>query len=231
MIQYLIVDDEPIAHRIIEGYAKNLPHLEKKGNCYNAFDAIQFLQKEKVDVIFLDINMPKLTGFDFLKTLSYPPKIIVTTAYQEFAVEGYELNVLDYLLKPFSFERFVKAVNKISPPVTQSNPVVAVETVQDERIFLKGDKKHHQVLLGDILYVEACGNYTKVVLANQNIMTHATIRSYESLLPSNQFLRIHKSYIVSIPKIETIEGNRIKIGTHQLPIGQTYKRSVNGLLE
>lgn len=112
MIRYLIVDDEPIAHRIIENYCENLPYLEKKGSCYNAFEALQFLNEDTVDLLFLDINMPKLSGFDFLKTLPNPPKIIVTTAYKEFAFEGYELNVSDYLLKPFSFDRFLKAINK-----------------------------------------------------------------------------------------------------------------------
>ncbi|MEH6537997.1 MAG: response regulator [Psychroserpens sp.] len=149
MTHYLIIDDEPIAHRIIEKYCENLPHLEKKGNCYNAFEAMQFLNEHTIDLLFLDLNMPKLSGFDFLKTLSNPPKIIVTTAYKEFALEGYELNISDYLLKPFSFERFIKAINKTidTNENKKSTPIVSTkETVPDaSSFFLKGDKKHHQI--------------------------------------------------------------------------------------
>ena len=157
MIHYLIVDDEPIAHRIIEKYCDNLPHLDKKGNCYNAFEAMQFLNENEVKLLFLDINMPKLSGFDFLKTMSNPPKIIVTTAYKEFALEGYELNISDYLLKPFSFERFVKAINKTiaNTTVTQesiSKTVITKGKTESKSFFLKGDKKYHQVHIKSILF-------------------------------------------------------------------------------
>ncbi|BDS15211.1 LytR/AlgR family response regulator transcription factor [Aureispira anguillae] len=232
MINYLIVDDEPIAHRIIEGYAVQLPHLNKIGNCYNAFEAMQLLNKGQIELIFLDINMPKLTGFEFLKTLDYKPLIVVTTAYKEFALEGYELNVLDYLLKPFSFERFVKAINKVAALGNHPNTRQQQTTNKSnpQRIFLKGDKKHYQIELDKILYLEAYGNYTKVQLTNQVITTNATLTSYEKTLPASQFMRIHKSFIVAIPNISIIEGNRIKIGLKELPIGQTYKRIVQQLL-
>ena len=137
MIHYLIIDDEPIAHRIIEKYCTNLPHLEKKGNCYNAFEAMQFLNENEVNLLFLDINMPKLSGFDFLKTISNPPKIIVTTAYKEFALEGYELNISDYLLKPFSFERFAKAVNKTIANTTVAKTVIKDDTSKSKSFFFK----------------------------------------------------------------------------------------------
>ena len=233
MTHYLIIDDEPIAHRIIEKYCDNLPHLEKKGNCYNAFEAMQFLNKQKVDLLFLDINMPKLSGFDFLKTLVNPPKIIVTTAYKEFALEGYELNISDYLLKPFSFERFVKAINKTissskNPQEAVSN--VSLEITSESSFFLKGDKKHHQVHFDDILYIEAYGHYTKVFLKEEMILSHEKISSFEVFLPETKFIRTHKSFIVAKNKIQQIEGNRISINEHKIPVGQTYKSNINKLL-
>jgi DNA-binding LytR/AlgR family response regulator len=234
MTHYLIIDDEPIAHRIIEKYCDNLPHLEKKGNCYNAFEAMHFLTENEVDLLFLDINMPKLSGFDFLKTISNPPKIIVTTAYKEFALEGYELNISDYLLKPFSFERFVKAINKtISTTKTTkeniSKTIINEEKTESKSIFLKGDKKHHQVHLDTILYIEAYGHYTKVYLENEMILSHEKISSFEEFLPENEFIRTHKSFIVAKKKIKQIEGNRILILAHKIPIGQTYKNAINTL--
>jgi len=230
MISYLIVDDEPIAHRIIEKYCENLPHLEKKGNCYNAFEAMHFLNEKEVNLLFLDINMPKLSGFDFLKTLSNPPKIIVTTAYKEFALEGYELNISDYLLKPFSLERFVKAVNKtISNTAIPKTEITATDEAS-KSFFLKGDKKHHQIHLDDLLFIEAYGHYTKVYLENEMILSHQKISSFEEFLPENDFIRTHKSFIVAKKKIKLIEGNRILIKEHKIPIGQTYKNTVTKLI-
>ncbi|MFK7775526.1 MAG: LytR/AlgR family response regulator transcription factor [Saprospiraceae bacterium] len=228
MTTYCIIDDEPIAHRIIEGYCENLPYLEKKGNCYDAFEAMQLLNKISVDLIFLDINMPKISGFDLLKTMMNPPTVIVTSAHQEFALEGYELNISDYLLKPFSLERFMKAINKAI------NAKKAVETIPSNEpakfsFFLKGDKKMHQVHGDEILYIEAFGNYSKVYFENEMIVSHEKISSFEELLPSDNFLRIHKSFIVATSKIKLIEGNRISIGEHQVPIGQTYKMALKKL--
>lgn len=238
MTRYLVVDDEPIAHRIIERYCNDLPHLELAGHCYDALEAMQFLSKEGVDLMFLDLNMPKLKGFEFLKTLANPPKVIVTTAYKEFAIEGYELDVVDYLLKPFSFERFVKAVNKAiksegTSQATMPPPIQRVEMAPSgkERLFLKGDKKHHQVAYDDILVVEAYGNYSKVHLHEEVIVTHEKLSSFEHILPGDQFIRVHKSYIVSVPQIKEIEGNRIKLEGHEIPIGQVYKMNVNRLFE
>ncbi|MDN5201013.1 LytTR family DNA-binding domain-containing protein [Fulvivirgaceae bacterium BMA10] len=233
-IKYIIVDDEPIAHRIIEGYCNDLPHLELQEHCYDALQAMQFLNNHRVDLMFLDINMPKLKGFDFLKTLSYPPKVIVTTAYKEFALEGYELNVCDYLLKPFSFERFVKAVNKaVSTTQTASIAPAHKESTNTEkrRFFVKGDKKYHQVDLNDILFIEAFGNYAKLFLRDEMIITHEKISSYEELLPAGQFIRVHKSFMIAVDKINLVEGNRIIIQDHTIPIGQMYKLNVNKLFE
>ena len=226
MITYCIIDDEPIAHRIIEGYCQNLSYLQKAGNCYNAFEAMQLLNQTRVDLIFLDINMPKLSGFDLLKSMQAPPATIVTSAYKEFALEGYELNIADYLLKPFSFARFLKAVNK----AIEVKPAATVTTSSTEKstshFFLKGDKKIHQIHIDAILFIEAFGNYTKIYLAEEMIISHEKISALESLLPADDFLRVHKSFIVATRKIRIIEGNRIFIQEHTIPIGQTYKNSL-----
>ncbi|MEM9361141.1 MAG: LytTR family DNA-binding domain-containing protein [Bacteroidota bacterium] len=226
-MKYCIIDDEPIAHRIIEGYCENLPYLKKVGNYYDAFEAMEFLNKSAIDLIFLDINMPKISGFDLLKTRKQLPKVIVTSAYKEFALEGYELNISDYLLKPFSFERFLKAINK----VMEHQPETLVSTPQSRQtsFFLKGDKKTHQVHIDDILFIEAYGNYTKVFLVDEMIVSHEKISSFEALLPPPHFLRVHKSFIVAAQKIKLIEGNQIKLKEHVLPIGQTYKHNLKKL--
>ena len=231
MIKYIIVDDEPLAHDVIESFCELLPHLSLEKHCYNAMEAMQYLNSNSVDFIFLDINMPKLTGFDFLRTLTNPPKIIVTTAYKEFALEGFELNVSDYILKPFSFDRLVKAVNKISETQTTKTIIKEVSSSTDNatRFFVKGDKKHHQIDLNDLLYIEAFGNYTKLFLKDEMIVSHEKISHYESILTDGNFLRVHKSFIVAIDKIKLIEGNRIIINEHKIPIGQTYKNEVNKL--
>ncbi|UII31048.1 LytTR family DNA-binding domain-containing protein [Fulvivirga ulvae] len=229
MITYIIVDDEPLAHELIEEFCSMLPHLKLKKHCYNAMEAMQYLNGATVDIMFLDLNMPKLKGFDFLRTLTNPPQVIVTTAYKEFALEGYELNVADYLLKPFSFDRLVQAVNKaiVTKPAIPSSQEPALPGAG---FFVKGDKKYHQIFTPDLLYVEAYGNYTKLHLKDDMIISHEKISHFESLLAENQFLRVHKSFIVALDKIRTIEGNRIKIGRHEVPIGQTYRSVVSKII-
>jgi len=242
-IRFMIVDDEPIAHRIIEEYCNALPHLRLVNHSYNALEAMQYLATNSIDLMFLDINMPKLTGFDFLKTLSIKPQVIVTTAYQEFALEGFELNVSDYLLKPFSFERFLKAVNKITieknngsaEQQSVSNVLNKVESVdqqlrQNQRIFIKGDKTHHQVALNDILYIEACGNYCLVFCDDGKIVTHQKISQFEKDLPQDLFMRVHKSFIVAKNKINSVSTAQLRIASADIPIGQTYKSKIIALI-
>lgn len=225
MTKYLIIDDEPIAHRIIEGYCQKLPYLEKVGNCYDAFEAMQFLNQTQVDLIFLDINMPELSGFELLKSMPDPPVTIVTSAHKEFALEGYELDISDYLLKPFSFARFLKAMNKTVGVKMPAAPVPNTEK-GSTHFFIKGDKKIHQIQTEHILFVEAYGNYTKIYLREEMILSHEKISALEESLPANEFLRVHKSFIVATKKIKTIEGNRIFIEEHKIPIGQTYKHGL-----
>ncbi|WP_459211954.1 LytR/AlgR family response regulator transcription factor [Aquimarina rhabdastrellae] len=231
MLDYIIIDDEPLAHELIEGYCDMLPQLNLKKHCYNAMEALEFLSKESVDLIFLDLNMPKLKGFDFLRALPNPPKVIVTTAYKEFALEGYELNIVDYLLKPFSFNRFTAAINKLTQTeatIKEHQPTKSTH-ISSSRFFIKGDKKQHQIHIPDILYIEAYGNYTKIFLINEMLITHEKISYFENLLSSHDFLRVHKSFIVAVAQIKAIEGNRIVINDIKIPIGQTYKSQVTKL--
>ncbi|WP_020536629.1 LytR/AlgR family response regulator transcription factor [Lewinella cohaerens] len=232
MIKYLIVDDEPLAHNLIRKFADEIPHLQIKEQCYNALEALAYLQKHQVDLIFLDLHMPRISGFDFLRTLAQPPKVIVTTAHKEFALEGYELNVADYLLKPFSFERFLRAINNAFPAQAPAPPPVPRPTtdVALQRLFVKGDKAYHNLHLPDILFLEAYGSYTKVHLLTGMLLTHAPLSFYVQQLPSAAFLRVHKSFIVATTKIDRIAGNRIYISNHEVPIGQTFKQQVMALL-
>lgn len=230
-LKYLIIDDEYMAHSIIQEYADLMPNLELVKNCYDALEALDYLNSNEVDLIFLDLNMPKIKGFEFLKTLTNPPKVIVTTAYQEYAIEGYELNVVDYLLKPFSFSRFLTAINKVIEPisVTQKTNTVS-QKVEGQRVFLRSNKKYIQVDLDTILYLEAAGNYTKVVTTEETISIREKISEVLTNLSTDDFLQVHKSFAVAIKHIKSIEGNRIFIAEHIIPIGKMYKMQVNQLL-
>ncbi|MEE9363166.1 MAG: LytTR family DNA-binding domain-containing protein [Cellulophaga sp.] len=231
MIRYLIIDDEYIAHDIIKGYCDLLPNMQLMRNCYDALEAFEYLNENEVDLIFLDLNMPKLKGFDFLKTLAAPPKVIVTTAYKEFAFEGYELNIVDYLLKPFGFDRFLKAINKTVSTVTKtSGPVPLANEKSHQTIFLRSNKKYTQVVLDSIQYIEAAGNYCKVVTSKETITVREKISDVLEGLPKDDFLQVHKSFAVAIKHIKSIEGNRIEIGRHHIPVGKVYKLQLTELL-
>lgn len=233
MTTYLIIDDEYIAHDIIKGYCDLLPNMKLMKNCYDALEAFEYLNTNKVDLIFLDLNMPKLKGFEFLKILPNPPKVIVTTAYKEHALEGFELNVSDYLLKPFSFERFLKAVNNaISIPVnTQVQTSVSIEAESKSKsIFIRSNKKYIQVEIDTIQYIEASGNYTKIITTSETITIREKVSYVLELLPKEEFLQVHKSFAVAIKHIKSIEGNRIFIADHIIPIGKLYKANLIKIL-
>ena len=230
MIRYLIIDDEYIAHGIIKRYCDLLPNFELMKNCYDALEALEYLSKNEVDLIFLDLNMPKLKGFEFLKTLSSPPNVIVTTAYKEYALEGYELNIVDYLLKPFGFERFLKAVNKAVSSTTKIQSAIEIKTETTRKsIFLRSNKKYIQIVLDDIKYIEAAGNYIKVI-TEETITIREKISDLLLLLPNDDFLQVHKSFAVAKKYINSIEGNRILIGDKVIPIGAMYKTNITKLL-
>lgn len=228
-IRYMIVDDEPIAHRIIEDYCADIANLALVNNSYNALAALDYLHHNSVDLIFLDINMPKLNGFEFLRTLKQPPAVIVTSAHQEYAISGYELNVCDYLLKPFSMARFIMAVNKVSAlcAASQAVPVAKVVNLEPQAIFVKGDKKQHQVFLTDIVYIEALGNYCILHVEHDKLITQQTISGLEKQLPSELFIRVHKSFIVAKAKVQAIESAQLQLAKRTIPIGQTYKKTLS----
>lgn len=231
MITYLIIDDEHIAHKIIKGYCDLLPNMQLKKNCYDGLEAFEYLNKNEVDLIFLDLNMPKLKGFDFLKTLKDPPRVIVTTAYKEFALEGYELNISDYLLKPFGFDRFLKAINKTFSTSTAKLSVSTQNNEISKRIFLRSNKKYTQVEIDTILFIEASGNYTKVITILETITIREKISKVLELLPKENLLQVHKSFAVAPKHIKSIEGNRIFIADHIIPVGKYFKTNVVQLLQ
>jgi DNA-binding LytR/AlgR family response regulator len=217
-IDCIIVDDEPASREILEQYISDSPNLNLIKTCKNAFEANDIINNQNIKLIFLDINMPKISGMNFYKSLTNPPFVIFTTAYSEFAVEGFEVSAVDYLLKPFPFERFLKAVNKAIETINKK-----FETNNSGFILLKADKKIHRVILNDISYLESIGDYVKVHYGTKCIIVHETFQNLLSQLPNNQFIQVHKSYAISLNKFETIEGNMIKIGDKNIPIGQTYR--------
>lgn len=229
MIRYIIVDDEHIAHDIIKGYADALPNLTFVQDCYDAIEAMECLRNNKIDLIFLDLNMPKLKGFEFLKTLQNPPKVIVTTAYQEHALEGYELNIVDYLLKPFSFERFIKAINKLE--INKDDKLTSNSKKEENSLFLRSNKKLIQVNMDNILFVEAIGNYVKIVTKTDEIQIREKISGILHLLPQDGFLQVHKSFIIAKKHINEIEGNRILIHDFVIPVGKVYKNNLKTLFK
>lgn len=232
MIRYLIIDDEHIAHDIVKGYCDLLPNMQLMKNCYDALEAFEYLNKNEVDLIFLDLNMPVLKGFEFLKTVQNPPKVIVTTAYNEFALEGYEHNISDYLLKPFGFERFLKAVNKALGNVASEKKILSENsTPASNRIFVQSNKKHVQLETEAILFIEATGNYTKIVTTTETIMIREKFSALLEQLPRNEFLQVHKSFAVAPKHIKTIEGNVIWIENYSIPIGKIYKFNITQLLK
>lgn len=231
MIRYLIIDDEHIAHDIIKGYCDLLPDMQLMKSCYDALEAFEYLNRNKVELIFLDLNMPVLQGFEFLKTLNHPPKVIVTTAYQEYALEGYEYNVADYLLKPFGFERFLKAVNKALDSSTDRKVIPGENNTAPDRIFVESNKKHIQLEIENILYLEAAGNYVKVITTTETIIIREKLSTMLELLSANDFLQVHKSFAVAPRHIRSIEGNTILIKDNQIPVGKSYKLNIIRLLK
>lgn len=222
MIRCLIVEDEPVARDILRQYIVDTPNLNLEGECNNALTALDFLNLQTVDLIFLDINMPKLSGIDFIKSLRNPPKIILTTAYSEYALESYELDVLDYLLKPFSFERFLKAVSKF--PVSANTPVI-------DDLIVKADGKTYRVSVSDILYAESLGDYITLVTTNNKLTFNQSLKSFLNQLPESEFIRVHKSFIVSLKNIDYVEGNLISISETMIPIGKAYKEDFNKIFK
>ena len=224
-LKALIVDDEPLAHDIILKYIRDVDCIEIVGQCHLATEALTFLQQETVDLIFLDINMPKLKGLDFLRTLNHRPLVIITSAYQEYALESFELDVCDYLLKPFRFQRFLKAVNKAQELFELKNKAsIENSPSQNKQLFIKSDKRYIQVDLDEILYLESYGNYVKFWQSDNYILTPRTLSSFEKELPKSDFYRVHKSFIIHRKHIKYLEGNFVMMKNDtKIPIGKNQK--------
>ncbi len=228
----IIVEDEPLAAEVLQDYINQVPFLELKRICSDAIFAMEMLQKEKIDLIFLDIHLPKLKGLDFVKTLKSPPQIIITSAYQEYALQGYELNVIDYLLKPIEFSRFLMAVNKLRQQkenIFHVHPAPA--TREREHLFFNVSKKKVKVFLDEILYIESLKEYIRITTKNKSILTKFQLGQIEEMLTRNNFLRIHRSFIVAKDKIDAFTATDIEVNGKQIPIGRSYKELVIAALE
>jgi len=221
ILKTLIIDDEPLAQNVLKKYVEDIKSIDIKGFCKDALEAIEILEKQSIDLIFLDINMPKLSGIEFLKTIKNPPLVILTTAYTEYAMEGYELNVLDYLVKPFSFARFLKAVQKAEQQLQLTQKSNTEE--KTESVFIKSNKKTYQVKFSEIIYVEGLGDYIKIHTEKSHLVTNLSMKKMEELLPTSDFYRIHKSHIVNRMKIIAIEGNMVELPGIKLTIGSNYR--------
>jgi DNA-binding LytR/AlgR family response regulator len=228
----IIVEDEPLAAEVLQDYINQVPFLQLKGICSDAIFAMEMLQKDKIDLIFLDIHLPKLKGLDFVKTLKSPPQIIITTAYQEYALQGYELNVIDYLLKPIEFSRFLMAVNKLKQQrETVTHFHAAPLQSEREHLFFNVSKKKVKVFLDEILYIESLKEYIRITTKNKSILTKFQLGQIEELLTRNNFLRIHRSFIVAKDKIDAFTATDIEVNGKQIPIGRSYKELVIAALE
>jgi DNA-binding LytR/AlgR family response regulator len=223
----IIVEDEPIAAEVLETYIGQTPFLHLKSVCTDAIYAMDLLQREPIDLMFLDIHLPKLKGLDFAKTLRNPPKIIITSAYQEYALQGYELDVLDYLLKPIEFSRYFTAVNKVRVGEKQRQPATQNTGTGDApHLFFNVNKKQVKIYLSDILLIESMREYVKVVSENKTILTKMQIGEVEELLPRNEFVRIHRSFIISKQKIEAVSLSEVEVKGKAIPIGRNYREFV-----
>lgn len=225
-INCIAIEDEPLALKKISEYIGQIEYLNLLEGFNNAVDAIGFLKKNSVDLIFLDIRMKKLSGIEFLEALQTKPKVIITSAYDEFALKGYELDVADYLLKPFSFDRFIKSVDKVYNQLD-----VKVNNNSTDYIFVKTESRIEKIEIKDILYIQGMKDYLQIHTTDRKIMTLQTFRNILEILPPTDFIRVHNSYIVSISKIETIERNRIRIGKELIPISDSYKETFYGALK
>ncbi len=233
IFQCLIVDDEPVAREILESHLKKISAANIVASCKNAMEAFTFMNSQKIDLIFLDINMPEISGLSFAKSINKNIKIIFTTAYREYAVDGFDLQAVDYLLKPISFERLLQAINKYLDENIHVN-IDADNEIIDEAsdfIFVRSDRKMIKIEFSDIIYIESLSDYIKIYLRNKTIVTRETITNIEAKLPKKDFIRLHRSYIVSISKIDLFTNEYVELNKKVIPISRTYKNDVLNRLE
>ena len=221
-INCIIIDDEPLAIKVIENHLQEFHNINIVQTFNNPIDSLTVLKENTIDVIFLDINMSKMNGLDFLKTVKVEPHIVITTAYREFAAESFDLNVLDYLVKPIPFPRFLKSINKITQQLSLTKEVKQGENYDDQFIFLKVDKKLVKIKYKDILYIESLKDYIKIFTITKNYIVHRSLTGITEELPSKKFIRIHRSYTIAIDKVDTVEGNSVEIKSKRIPIGRKY---------
>ncbi len=217
----LIIDDEPIARNLLSDYIKHCPQLELSGICKNAYEATEMLSETSIDLIFLDINMPQISGIQFYKSLSNPPYVIFTTAYSEYAVEGFELDAIDYLLKPFPLERFIKAVNKAVEIIQQKQHVSRSKSF----LLFRADRKVYRIAVDEVSRIQAIGDYVKIFFSGKFILVHEPLKTVLAKFPDATFVQVHKSHAVALPKIEMVDGNTIKVSGDSVPVGQSFKQS------
>ena len=227
----LIIEDEPLAAEVLQDYIRQVPFLELKGVASDAIFAMELLQQQKIDLIFLDIHLPKLKGFDFIRTLKQPPHIIITSAYHEYALQGYEYNVVDYLLKPIEFSRFLMAVNKLKQSPVPAVSITSLMSPERAYLFFNVSKKKVKVYLDEILYIESLKEYIRIYTKTKSILTKFQLGQIEELLAKINFLRIHRSFIVAKDKIDAFTATDVEINGKQIPIGRSYKELVQSILE
>lgn len=226
ILRAIIIDDEPMARELLETHCQASGFIQVVASCKSALDAFQVLHEQVIDVMFLDIQMPGITGLNFLRSLKSPPKVIFTTAYANHAIEAFELEALDYLLKPVTYERFLKAALRVSGKKVEEAPVQLVKKADPTSIFLKINKRVVQIVLDDILYFESLGDYVKIFTGTEVLVCYTTLNKLVLLLPESLFQRSHRSYVISLKKISFMEGNFVKIGETDVPIGQTYREAL-----
>jgi two-component system LytT family response regulator len=225
-IKCVLVDDEPLAIKVLQNYFNNFTDFEVIATFNNSLEALDFINSTPVDAVFLDINMPMMTGFELISLIENKTKVIITTAFREFAAESYDLDVLDYLVKPIPLPRFIKCINKITTEYNLKNNIKVETTKGDSHIFIKVDKKMMKINIEEILFVEGMKEYIKVVTPDKTYITHKSLTSLSEELPADRFLRIHKSYVIALNKVKSIEGNRVQIQSYTIPIGRNYSKDV-----
>lgn len=223
----LIVDDEPLSIKLIKGYTEELDDFIVAGEAKNALDALKIIENGKIDLIFLDINMPRISGLDLIRSMQYPPKVIIISAYKEYAIDGFDLNVVDFLLKPVSFERFLKSINKYKSKISADLKRTKIhDTKTDSILSLKDNKKVYNIKMEDIIYIESMREYVKFYTNTGNTLIKCALSKLEEGLPSDMFIRIHKSFIVSIKKVKVFSATFVEIADKKIPIGRNFKSNV-----
>ncbi|MBW1298205.1 LytR/AlgR family response regulator transcription factor [Aquimarina litoralis] len=231
-VRCLLVDDEPLAIRLLENHISKIESLEVVATCNNAMKAMEILKQQQIDVLFLDIKMPNITGLEFLKTLKTKPKTIITTAYREYALDGYDLDILDYLLKPITFERFFRAIERyFRNEQTMPISVQLNETASEEALLIKSGNKYHKINMDEVIYVESLRDYIKIYTESKEIQTKYKISEFELRLKESMFLRVHRSFIINTDKITAYTQHDIELGTIEIPIGVSYKEKVYSYLK